>query len=87
METYRKAEIVKMAEAENVEFIRLQFTDMFGMLKSIAVPSGRLQKALEENFSIDPASLEGFAKEAEADLYLKPDLNTFAILQIGRAHV
>ena len=80
METYRKAEIVKMAEAENVEFIRLQFTDMFGMLKSIAVPSGRLQKALEENFSIDPASLEGIAKEAEADLYLKPDLNTFAIL-------
>lgn len=80
MEHYNKSEILQMAEEEGVEFIRLQFTDMFGMLKNIAIPSSRLLKAMEHHCTIDLASLEGFAKGEATELYLKPDLNTFTIL-------
>jgi glutamine synthetase len=80
MENYSKAEILQMVEEEDVEFIRLQFTDMFGVLKNIAIPSSRLFKAMENRCVIDMASLDGFTQGEETDLYLKPDLNTFTIL-------
>ena len=60
MDKYSKAEIRKIVEEEGVEFIRLQFTDMFGMLKNIAVPARRLIKAMENCCTIDLASLEDF---------------------------
>lgn len=80
MESYSKAEIIQLVEEEDVEFIRLQFTDMFGVLKNVAVPASRLFKALENRCMIDPASLKGFDQSEETDLYLKPVLSTFAIL-------
>lgn len=80
MEKYNKAEILEIVEEEDVEFIRLQFTDMFGILKNIAVPSNQLVRIMENRCTIDLASLDGFARDEEEDLYLKPDLNTFAIL-------
>ncbi len=80
MDKYSKAEIRKIVEEEGVEFIRLQFTDMFGMLKNIAVPARRLIKAMENCCTIDLASLEGFSGWEEEELYLKPDMDTFAIL-------
>lgn len=80
MENYSKAEILQMVEEEDVEFIRLQFTDMFGVLKNIAIPSSRLFKAMENRCAIDLASLDGFSGGEETDLYLRPDLSTFTIL-------
>ncbi|MGI6012385.1 MAG: type I glutamate--ammonia ligase [Ruminococcus sp.] len=80
MENYNKAEILQMVEEEDVEFIRLQFTDMFGVLKNVAIPASRLIKAMDSRCTIDLASLDGFAQREETDLYLKPDLNTFSIL-------
>ena len=80
MENYSKSEILQMVEEEDVEFIRLQFTDMFGVLKNVAIPSSRLIKAMENRCTIDTASLDGFTGEEENDLYLKPDLSTFSIL-------
>ena len=80
MENYSKSEILQMVEEEDVEFIRLQFTDMFGVLKNVAIPSSRLIKAMENRCTIDTASLDGFTGEEECDLYLKPDLSTFSIL-------
>ena len=80
MEKYSKAAILETVEEEGVEFIRLQFTDMYGILKNIAVPSSQLVKAMENRCTIDLASLDGFARGEEEDLYLKPDLDTFAIL-------
>ncbi len=80
MNRYRKSEILQKVEEEGVEFIRLQFTDMFGTLKNIAVPASRLTKVLENNCAIDCAFLDGFANGEERYLYLKPDLDTFAIL-------
>ena len=49
MENYSKSEILQMVEEEDVEFIRLQFTDMFGVLKNVAIPSSRLIKAMENH--------------------------------------
>lgn len=80
MENYNKAEILQMVEEEDVEFIRLQFTDMFGVLKNVAIPASRIIKAMDNRCTIDLASLDGFAQREETDLYLKPDLATFSIL-------
>lgn len=80
MEKYRKTEILQIVEEEGVEFIRLQFTDMFGTLKNVAVPGSCLEKAMDDRCTIDLASLNGFAKEEETELYLKPDFSTFTIL-------
>ena len=61
MEKYRKTEILQIVEEEGVEFIRLQFTDMFGTLKNVAVPVSCLEKAMDDRCTIDLASLNGFA--------------------------
>lgn len=74
MEKYSKTKILQVTEEENVEFIRLQFTDMFGDLKNIAIPSGGLTKAMTGRYAVN-----GFFKEGEA-LYLRPVLHTFSIL-------
>lgn len=63
MEKYRKTEILQIVEEEGVEFIRLQFTDMFGTLKNVAVPVSCLEKAMDDRCTIDLASLNGFAKK------------------------
>lgn len=69
-----------MVEDEDVEFIRLQFTDMFGTMKNIAIPAGKLPKAMDDRCIIDASSIEGFIRTEEAEMYLRPDLSTFSIL-------
>ncbi len=73
-------EILAIAERENVEFIRLQFTDIFGMLKSVAITRNQLKNVLEKGCMFDGSSIEGFARIEESDMRLKPDLNTFCVL-------
>ena len=80
MENYTKEAILQMAEEEDVEFIRLQFTDMFGCLKNIAIPYSKLEKAMDNKCVIDVSSIEGFVRDEEYDMYLYPDLSTFSIL-------
>ena len=80
MENYSKAEILRMVEDEDVEFIRLQFTDMYGVLKNVAIPSSRLLKAMENKCVINLTSLSGFDQAEDTEMYLKPDLSTFTIL-------
>ena len=79
MSKYTKQDIIRMVEEEDVEFIRLQFTDMFGTLKNVAVTSSQLEKALENNCMFDGSSIEGFVRIEESDMYLYPDLDTFVI--------
>ncbi len=76
---YTKKDIIRMVEEEDVEFIRLQFTDIFGTLKNIAVTKSQLEKALENECLFDGSSIEGFVRIEESDMYLYPDLDTFAI--------
>ena len=79
MEHYTKRDILRMVEEEDVEFIRLQFTDIFGSLKNMAVTASQLEKALEGRFMFDGSAIEGFASIEDSDLYLKPDPNTLEI--------
>lgn len=80
MSKYTKSEILQLIDEEDVEFVRLQFTDLFGNMKNIAIPSSRLISALDNKCTIDLASVEGFDQGYEIPLYLKPDLDTFSIL-------
>ena len=80
MQNYTREAILRMAEEEDVEFIRLQFTDMFGTLKNIAIPSSKLEKAMDNRCVIDASSIGGFIRNEESDMYLHPDLSTFTIL-------
>lgn len=79
MSKYSKEDILRMAEEEDVEFIRLQFTDIFGMLKNVAITSSQLEKALDNRCMFDGSSIEGFVRDDESDMYLYPDLDTFEI--------
>lgn len=79
MGNYTKQDIIRMVEEEDVEFIRLQFTDMFGTLKNVAVTSSQLERALNNECMFDGSSIEGFVRIEESDMYLYPDLDTFVI--------
>ncbi|MCR3921726.1 MAG: type I glutamate--ammonia ligase [Firmicutes bacterium] len=74
-----KQDVLKLAKEENVTFIRLQFTDMFGVLKNVAIPVDQLGKALDGEIMFDGSSIEGFVRIEESDQYLRPDLNTFTV--------
>lgn len=79
MNQYTKQDIIRMVEEEDVEFIRLQFTDMFGTLKNVAITASQLEKALNNECMFDGSSIEGFVRVEESDMYLYPDLDTFVI--------
>ena len=78
MSKYTKQDIMRLVE-EDIEFIRLQFTDMFGTLKNVAITASQLEKALDNKCMFDGSSIEGFVRIDESDMYLYPDLNTFEI--------
>lgn len=71
--------ILQRVEDEDVRFIRLQFTDTLGRLRNMAITVDRLEEALDNKCSFDGSAIEGFASIEESDLYLHPDLTTFAI--------
>lgn len=79
MSRYTKEEIKELVEQEDVEFIRLQFTDIFGCFKNVAITSSQLARALDNRYMFDGSAIEGFARVEESDMYLYPDLDTFAI--------
>lgn len=74
-----KDDVLREAHDKEVKFIRLQFTDIFGVLKNIAIPIEQLEKALDGELMFDGSSIEGFARIEESDMYLRPDLNTFLV--------
>ena len=79
MSKYTKQDIINQVEENDVEFIRLQFTDMYGTLKNVAITASQLEKALDNKCMFDGSSIEGFARVEESDMYLYPDLDTFEI--------
>lgn len=79
MGKYNKEDIFRLVEEEDVEFIRLQFTDIFGMLKNVAITASQLGKALDNRCMFDGSAIEGFVRVEESDMYLYPDLDTFEI--------
>ena len=79
MSRYSKKDILRLVEEDDVEFIRLQFTDIFGMLKNVAITSSQLKKALDNQCMFDGSAIEGFVRVEESDMFLHPDLDTFEI--------
>ena len=79
MSKYTKEDIWRMIDEEDVEFIRLQFTDLFGTLKNVAVTTSQLERVLDNKITFDGASIDGFVKIENSDLFLHPDLDTFCI--------
>ncbi|MFF2446373.1 type I glutamate--ammonia ligase [Neobacillus sp. NPDC058068] len=76
---YTKEQIFQITREQNVRFIRLQFTDLFGTIKNVEIPIRQLPKALENKMMFDGSSIEGFVRIEESDMYLYPDLDTFVI--------
>ena len=76
---YSKEDILAMVEENGVKFIRLQFTDILGTLKNVAITDRQLEKALNNQCMFDGSSINGFVRVEESDMYLRPDLDSFVI--------
>ncbi|NLW02458.1 MAG: type I glutamate--ammonia ligase [Clostridiaceae bacterium] len=72
-------DVLSLAKDSKVEFVRLQFTDLFGMTKNVAITVNHLQDALENRFMFDGSSIDGFARIEESDMFLYPDPDTFKV--------
>ena len=72
-------DIHKFAKEENVRYLRLQFTDILGVIKNVEVPVSQLEKVLDNEMMFDGSSIEGFVRIEESDMYLYPDLDTWVI--------
>lgn len=79
MSRYTKQDIIRMIQDNDVEFIRLQFTDIFGTLKNVAITASQIERALKNECMFDGSAIEGFVRIEESDMYLYPDLDTFQI--------
>jgi glutamine synthetase len=80
-----KREVLTRAEQEGVRFVNLQFTDVIGMVKSVTIPIHQFEDSIDHGKWFDGSSIEGFARIAESDMYLDPDLSTFAIIPWERS--
>jgi glutamine synthetase len=74
------SELITRTKEDNIRFISLQFTDIFGTIKSVTIPVGRLQTALEDGIWFDGSSIQGFARIYESDMVLVPDPATYRVL-------
>lgn len=74
-----KDDVLRSAQDSGVEFIHLQITDIFGIMKNVSITIDELEKALNGEIIFDGSSIEGFVRDEESDMFLKPDASTFAI--------
>ena len=81
---YTKNEISKIVYDEDVKFIRLQFTDIFGAMKNVSITPSQLEKALDNKIRFDGSSIDGFVRIEESDMALYPDLDSFVIHPWGQ---
>ena len=79
MTGYTKEDIIRIVREEDIKFIRLQFTDIFGQLKNVAITASQIEKAVNDQIMFDGSSIEGFVRIDESAQYLYPDLKSFRI--------
>lgn len=88
MYSYSKEDIIHMVREGDIQFVRMQFTDIFGQMKNVAITASQIEKAVNNHIMIDGNAIEGFVRIEESDQYLYPDLDSFAILpwrpQLGK---
>src|SRR5918912_1928992 len=78
-------DLIELAAANNVRFLRLQFTDILGINKNVELPASQFEKALAGDIMFDGSSIEGFVRIEESDMLLAPDLSTFRLFPWGAA--
>ncbi|WP_281164852.1 type I glutamate--ammonia ligase [Liquorilactobacillus sicerae] len=83
---YTKDDIRRMVKEENVKFLRLMFTDLYGVIKNVEVPVSQLDKLLDNKLMFDGSSIDGFVRIEESDMWLYPDLSTWMIFPWGNEH-
>ena len=83
---HTKEDIIRLVEDEEIEFIRMQFVDIFGQLKNVAITASQIEKAVNNQIMFDGSSIEGFVRIDESDQYLYPDLDSFAIFPWRPSH-
>src|SRR6202140_1304746 len=76
-------DILDLAAANNVRFLRLQFTDILGVNKNVEIPQSQFAKALDGDIMFDGSSIEGFVRIEESDMLLAPDMSTFQVFPWG----
>ncbi len=74
------ADILEKVEEQCVRFVALWFTDITGLVKSVLIPASELENVLENGSHFDGSAIEGFARVAESDMVLVPDVSSFVIL-------
>lgn len=79
MSNYTKQDVLRLAEEKDIRFIRLQFTDVLGILKNVTITRSRLERVIDEGCMFDGSSIDGFARIEESDMLLRPDINTFDV--------
>ncbi len=73
-------DVLKKIEEEDINYVRLQFTDILGVIKNVSIPAPQVEKAFGEGIYFDGSSIEGFVRIQESDMRLSPDPDTFSIL-------
>jgi len=76
---FTKEDIIKKVKDEDIQFVRMQFTDIFGQLKNVALTASQIEKAVNNQIMFDGSSIEGFVRIDESDQYLRPDLDSFVV--------
>jgi glutamine synthetase len=79
-----KEMILELAKKEKVDFVNIQFTDLYGVVKAVTIPVDKLEAVIDDNVWFDGSSIMGFSRICESDMYLKPDLKTFVVLPWSR---
>lgn len=82
--SYTREDITRIVKEEKIEFITMQFTDIFGTMKNVSITPSQLEKALDGKLMFDGSSIEGFARIEESDMRLRPDLNSFVVYPWGQ---
>lgn len=77
---FSKEECLNYVQENDVRFIRMQFTDIFGQMKNIAITNNQLAQALDEGVMFDGSAIKGFAGIEASDMLLLPDPSTFALI-------
>lgn len=75
-----KEQVLELIKIENVRYIRLQFSDLQGVIKAVEVPVSQINTVLENDVMFDGSSIEGLVRINESDMFLAPDLNSFKII-------
>ncbi|MFB6222633.1 MAG: type I glutamate--ammonia ligase [Haloarcula sp.] len=73
-------EVLDEIEEKNVDFLRLQFTDILGTIKNVSITADQAEKAFTEGIYFDGSSINGFVRIQESDMRLDPDPSTFSVL-------